>query len=369
MEQPCKQCQNKLGINTRSRSDAWAGWLRQKPKESRQSKTGKKAGVLYLFKHRDGRQIEATKRQFAKHAGLHETIAGRIAKGRMAVRLWTKAAGWSCCGELSEERQAAFVAWNNRHTMRVRKWPRGGDRGPLWSMSDQIVSLYKSGLGGKEICKRLSMRQGQLVTVLNIVKDRGVFERGRKPPGGKRLSVVNPKKNAAKECAKQMALAFNADQREWRKSIAIYERAPGRDRYGLIAIRKRENKIKARKNRRKHRHKDRPLRNLMKRFRGLFKRGKNYSIRQSDLIGCSPSFLRSHLENGFSAGQNWSNYGTVWHIDHITPCAAFNLMNKSEAMKCFHFTNLRPLDASENIKKSDLLPDGTRASDKRKSAA
>jgi len=47
---------------------------------------------------------------------------------------------------------------------------------------------------------------------------------------------------------------------------------------------------------------------------------------------------------------NWSNYGK-WHIDHIKSCASFDLSKKSEQKKCFHYTNLQPLWAEENIKK------------------
>jgi hypothetical protein len=44
------------------------------------------------------------------------------------------------------------------------------------------------------------------------------------------------------------------------------------------------------------------------------------------------------------------NYGK-WHVDHIIPCAAFNFNNEEEQRRCFHYTNLQPLWAEENIKK------------------
>ena len=47
---------------------------------------------------------------------------------------------------------------------------------------------------------------------------------------------------------------------------------------------------------------------------------------------------------------NWSNYGN-WHIDHIIPCNAFDLNNEFEKRACFHYTNLQPLWACDNIKK------------------
>ncbi len=39
------------------------------------------------------------------------------------------------------------------------------------------------------------------------------------------------------------------------------------------------------------------------------------------------------------------------HIDHIKPCAEFDLNNPEEQKKCFHFSNLQPLWAEENISK------------------
>jgi hypothetical protein len=40
-----------------------------------------------------------------------------------------------------------------------------------------------------------------------------------------------------------------------------------------------------------------------------------------------------------------------WHIDHIVPCASFNLMDVDEQKRCFHYTNLQALWAKANISK------------------
>jgi len=68
----------------------------------------------------------------------------------------------------------------------------------------------------------------------------------------------------------------------------------------------------------------------------------------TELLGCSVKHLKRHLENRFSEGMSWENHGK-WHIDHIKSCCSFDLSKKSEQKKCFHYTNLRPLWAKENL--------------------
>lgn len=73
-----------------------------------------------------------------------------------------------------------------------------------------------------------------------------------------------------------------------------------------------------------------------------------------DLLGCSVGELRSHLEKQFKSGMSWANYGLYgWHVDHIIPLASTT--NTSELEKLCHYSNLQPLWASENLKKSNKL--------------
>jgi hypothetical protein len=71
-----------------------------------------------------------------------------------------------------------------------------------------------------------------------------------------------------------------------------------------------------------------------------------------DLLGCSIDFLKDYLESLFRDNMTWDNYGkNGWHIDHIIPCAAFDLTDPEQQKRCFHYTNLQPLWAHENSKK------------------
>jgi hypothetical protein len=69
-----------------------------------------------------------------------------------------------------------------------------------------------------------------------------------------------------------------------------------------------------------------------------------------ELLGCSLEKFLGHIESQFQKGMTWDNYGQ-WHVDHIRPCYSFNIMDKREQRVCFHYTNLRPLWAKENLKK------------------
>lgn len=89
--------------------------------------------------------------------------------------------------------------------------------------------------------------------------------------------------------------------------------------------------------------------------------GFRKSKSSAKLIGCNWDTLKQHLEVQFKVGMNWNNYGSVWQIDHIIPCAAFNLTSPDSQAKCFKYTNLKPEFSKDNLLKSDFMPSGKRA--------
>ena len=70
-----------------------------------------------------------------------------------------------------------------------------------------------------------------------------------------------------------------------------------------------------------------------------------------DLIGCSWQDLVNHLENTKVPGKDYTNA----HIDHIKPCASFDLTDPEQQKECFHYTNLQFLPAIENLQKGSKL--------------
>ena len=74
-------------------------------------------------------------------------------------------------------------------------------------------------------------------------------------------------------------------------------------------------------------------------------------------IGCSIAELRAYLESQFKPGMTWDNHGVHgWHIDHIFPLCRFDLTNENDMKKAWHYTNLQPLWAKENLRKHDKKP-------------
>lgn len=60
-------------------------------------------------------------------------------------------------------------------------------------------------------------------------------------------------------------------------------------------------------------------------------------------------------DNDFNEGLTLDNYGTVWELDHVIPCALFNMTDEDEVKLCFHWSNIQPLRRDLNSGKRDKL--------------
>jgi hypothetical protein len=76
----------------------------------------------------------------------------------------------------------------------------------------------------------------------------------------------------------------------------------------------------------------------------------NKTTRTKDMLGLDLSTFKSYMESKFQDGMTWENYGQ-WHVDHIKPISLAR--NEKEIIELNHYTNLQPLWASENFKKSN----------------
>ena len=79
-------------------------------------------------------------------------------------------------------------------------------------------------------------------------------------------------------------------------------------------------------------------------------KGTSKSKSTLKLLGCTIEQFWIHLEKQFQPGMTRDNHGE-YHIDHIRPCSSFDLTDPKQQAKCFHYTNLQPLWAKENISK------------------
>jgi hypothetical protein len=70
-------------------------------------------------------------------------------------------------------------------------------------------------------------------------------------------------------------------------------------------------------------------------------------------LGCTAAEAIAHIERQMNSRMTWDNYGRAWHIDHIQPCAAYDLSKEEDRRKAFHYTNIQPLWARANVRKGD----------------
>lgn len=174
----------------------------------------------------------------------------------------------------------------------------------------------------------------------------------------------------------------------YREANAEKIREEARRRYWFDPERHRlENRKSAKKNRAKNTAREREWRKKNKdKVRGYYLRHVKKKLREDDLfrlqqnvrtrmcaalakasvskssrtlaiVGCTAAELRQHLQSKFQPGMTWENRGRHgWHIDHIIPLAKFDLTDPEQQAAAFHYTNLQPLWARDNLSKSDKVP-------------
>ena len=100
---------------------------------------------------------------------------------------------------------------------------------------------------------------------------------------------------------------------------------------------------------------------LRKSVIGALKRqGVRKTNRTIKLLGTDKNTAIKHIESLWTEGMNWKNHGLgwdKWHIDHIKPCAEFNLKNINEQFECCYYKNLQPLWQKDNFDKGSKYED------------
>lgn len=80
--------------------------------------------------------------------------------------------------------------------------------------------------------------------------------------------------------------------------------------------------------------------------------GYSKNTKVYEALGAERDVVRKHLQEQFRDGMSWENYGE-WQIDHIIPLSSAETVE--HVVELNHYTNLQPLWAEENLKKSNKI--------------
>lgn len=110
-------------------------------------------------------------------------------------------------------------------------------------------------------------------------------------------------------------------------------------------------------NKHKNRLKSDPVYLIKRNLRNRFKQAlcNNYKNGSAvNLLGISIDNFKKYIESLFKDGMTWNNHGN-WHLDHIIPLSSGDLTNLEFIKIVCHYTNLQPLWAIDNLKKSNKV--------------
>ena len=70
------------------------------------------------------------------------------------------------------------------------------------------------------------------------------------------------------------------------------------------------------------------------------------------LMGTTWAEFRKWIDSQLKEGMTPENYGE-WHLDHVRPCASFDLAEEAQCFVAFNWRNYQPMWGLENIEKND----------------
>lgn len=250
----------------------------------------------------------------------------------------------------------------------------------LKDYADEILRLYTvEKLGSKAIATRIQDDAVTHRTVMKFLQRRGVYAPGTIPRRNQ-VDTDSPEWIAEKEMKRAYKLIQEGYRQDrlaesrtsWRRhpkaasweTMRSYWKNPEAKLIYAREYYKRNTKKKLKQNREWRKNNPERVKELKREWYSVPENRISMTLRTRlsrllnseskevcDLVGCSSKFLKQHIESQFKRGMRWENYGTFWHIDHIIPCAAYDFSDRSQALECFNWQNLRPLKAVENMRK------------------
>ena len=211
---------------------------------------------------------------------------------------------------------------------------RGDRYSPAWEQADTVVALYRAKDGHKTIAKQLGISPRIAREIL--------IERGEWNPGELRRPQIEARRS------RDIALHIGRMEKRVRRCINKPPPKPANKFKGMTWM-ERYNADPQKKT----------IHLLRKRMRRVLQRGDK-SASTIALLGCTREEFVAHMESKFRKGMTWSNLGIgrgKWNIDHIIPCASFDMTDPAHQRRCFHYTNMQPLWAIDNLIKHDTTPD------------
>jgi len=174
---------------------------------------------------------------------------------------------------------------------------------------------------------------------------------------GKSSKMKNGLQSECKSCAK-LRYELNREENLIKKKIYSEKNKEKKSEYDKeYRLKNRIKKNEYIRNYRKKRRLVDPtfriIESMRSRLKNFFKSNniQNYN-KTFNIVGCSPQELKEYLEKKFTDEMSWDNYGQ-WHIDHKIPLSS--AISDDEVYKLCHYTNLQPLWAEDNLKKSNKI--------------
>lgn len=162
-----------------------------------------------------------------------------------------------------------------------------------------------------------------------------------------------------KERTKQYFKQYRLDNKERRKEYNKQWRLDNKERTKQYYLNNKERILKLSNEYRKQRKKKDPNYKMSLQCRQFVYRCLNSEKTKHtfDILGYTPEMLKQRLEMNFKSDMNWSNHGTLWHIDHVKPLCKFNFVlpdgtpDYEQIRLANSLANLKPLYIQENLSK------------------
>jgi len=220
------------------------------------------------------------------------------------------------------------------------------------------------------------IRKRKMNTIVNITGltlkcleagDENAIKKAKKKEARKKWYIKNYKNYRLKNLEKLKKQNNELKKKKWKEDLEFRKKSTERHKkwreknkeYRKEYLKKYDkNRTKEQKLKHYQARKKRIEKNISEKMAGLIRRrillalkGTFKSSNSLKLTGAPNwEFVWKHLESTFKPGMTKENHG-LWHIDHIRPCASFDLTKPEEQLKCFHYTNLQALWADENFSK------------------